>query len=341
MVASIERYLKKKSYGFSVINSIEFAGTREVLKAKQKDLKSSGKGNKPNASRSLTDSEVDELYGKGQLGSETPEAMLNTLWFNNTTHFGMRGGKEHRDLCWGDIQLKEDISDGEAIQYLEYTERQTKTRTGENPRDIRPVKPRMYENENKERCPVQLYKAFAQRRPEDCNNADCPFYLAVNNVKERNETQAWFKRTAVGVNKLYAIMKTMAVKANLTNKENITNHSARKTMIQKLNDNQVPPTHIMQISGHKNVQSINNYSSLNSRQLQTISTIISTESQTRERSAQPMSQSDLPANCGLSSIFANSTISGNIEININNHASRKPPVKRKRLVIESSDSSQE
>ena len=134
----------------------------------------------------------------------------------------MRGGKEHRDLCWGDIQLKEDISDGEAIPYLEYTERQTKARTGENRRDIRPVKPRMYEK--KKRCPVQLYKAFAQRRPEDCNKADCPFYLAVNNVKERNETQAWFKRTAVGVNKLYAIMKTMAVKANLTNKEKITNH---------------------------------------------------------------------------------------------------------------------
>ena len=59
MVASIERYLKRKSYGFLVINSIEFAGTREVLKAKQKALKSSGKGNKPNASPSLTDSEVD------------------------------------------------------------------------------------------------------------------------------------------------------------------------------------------------------------------------------------------------------------------------------------------
>ena len=82
--------------------------------------------------------------------------MFNTLWFNNTTHFGMRGGKEHRDLCWGDIQLKRDVSDGETIQYLEYTERQTKTRKGENPLDVRPVKPRMYENENKERCPVQL-----------------------------------------------------------------------------------------------------------------------------------------------------------------------------------------
>ena len=48
-------------------------------KGEAKALKSSGKGSKPNASRSLTDSEVDELYLKGQLGSETPEAMLNTL----------------------------------------------------------------------------------------------------------------------------------------------------------------------------------------------------------------------------------------------------------------------
>ena len=53
-------YIKKKSYGYSIINSIDFAGTREALqeflKAKQKALKSSGKGAKPNAARSLVDS---------------------------------------------------------------------------------------------------------------------------------------------------------------------------------------------------------------------------------------------------------------------------------------------
>ena len=87
-----------------------------VLKEKQKALKSSGKGNKPNASCSLTGSEEDELYRKGQLGSETPEEMLITLWFKSTTHSGIRGGKEHRNLCWGDIQIKEDIFDGGAIQ---------------------------------------------------------------------------------------------------------------------------------------------------------------------------------------------------------------------------------
>lgn len=53
---------------------------------------------------------------------------------------------------------------------------------------------------------VQLYKEFAERRPRDCNTAESPFYIALNNVKERNETQAWFKKTAVGQNKLYRMM---------------------------------------------------------------------------------------------------------------------------------------
>ena len=44
--------------------------------------------------------------------------------------------------------------------------------------------------------------------------------------------------------------------------KNLTNHSGKKRMIQKLNDQGVPPTHIMQISEHKNIQSLKNYSIL-------------------------------------------------------------------------------
>ena len=66
----------------------------------------------------------------------------------------------------------------------------------------------------------------------------------------------------------------MAEKAGLDAK-NLTNHSGRKRMIQKLNDEGVPPTHIMQISGHKNVQSLNNYSTLSERQQKNISNILS------------------------------------------------------------------
>ena len=60
-------------------------------------------------------------------------------------------------------------------------------------------------------------------------------------------------------------MKTMAEKAGLGN-SHLTNHSARKRMIYRLNDNDIPPSHIMQLSGHKNVQSINNYSHVSQQQ---------------------------------------------------------------------------
>ena len=42
-------------------------------------------------------------------------------------HFGLRGCKEHRDMSWGDVKLKKTV-DGE--EFLEFNERQTKTRTG-------------------------------------------------------------------------------------------------------------------------------------------------------------------------------------------------------------------
>ena len=60
-------------------------------------------------------------------------------------------------------------------------------------------------------------------------------------------------------------MKTMALKANINN-ERLTNYSARKHTIQQLNDNEIPPTRVMPLSGHKNVQSIANYGSLNLKQ---------------------------------------------------------------------------
>ena len=61
MIASFERYLRKKNYGFSVVNDKEFEKTRAALKSKQKDLKKKGKGGKPNASVPLTEEQVQLL----------------------------------------------------------------------------------------------------------------------------------------------------------------------------------------------------------------------------------------------------------------------------------------
>ena len=44
MMASFERHLRKKNYGYSIMRDLEFEKARTALKLKQKDLKKKGKG---------------------------------------------------------------------------------------------------------------------------------------------------------------------------------------------------------------------------------------------------------------------------------------------------------
>ena len=65
-----------------------------------------------------------------------------------------------------------------------------------------------------------------------------------------------------------------------------TNHSGRKTLVQKLHDSGVPPNQIIQITGHKNLQSVNNYSSLREQQMESISRILSSTTKAATNVAQ-------------------------------------------------------
>jgi len=132
----------------------------------------------------------------------------------------------------------------------------------------------MFSVPGSDRDPVQAYHLYASKRPEQMKSNDSPFHLAISYTRVANSSKPWFNAAPMGSNKLNSLMKTMAEKAGL-NVENLTNHSARKRMIRKLNDHEVPRTHIIQISGHKNVQSLNNYSPLSEKQQWDISNIMS------------------------------------------------------------------
>ena len=106
---------------------------------------------------------LNTLYEKGLLGTRNPEALLKTLWLNSTMHFGLRGCKEHRDMYWGDVKLKE-TADGK--EYLEFNERQTKTRTGLGRHDIRTMPPKMSATDGAEKNSIVVYRLYARKRPE-------------------------------------------------------------------------------------------------------------------------------------------------------------------------------
>ena len=143
ILASVERHLGHSSYSKTIFIDSDFKKTRDALKVKNKQLKRHGLGNRPKATTALTDDEIEILFDKKLLGSSSPQALLNTLWLNNMIHFGLRECKQQKELRWEDIVLKTDC-DGK--KYLEYFERQTKTRTGEDPRNQQPIKPRIYAN---------------------------------------------------------------------------------------------------------------------------------------------------------------------------------------------------
>ena len=144
-------------------------------------------------------------------------------------------------LCFGAATTE--TADGK--EYLEFNERQTKTRTGSDCRDIRVMPPKMFATDGSKKDPIVVYKLYAQKRPEKMNEDDSPFYLAVNNnlKAESLKRKEWFKVGPVGINKLNGLMKTMAQKAG-TNNERLRNHSGRKTMVQTLSENDIPPTPI-------------------------------------------------------------------------------------------------
>ena len=72
------------------------------------------------------------------------------------------------------------------------------------------------------------------------------------------------------------MLKTMAIEAGFEKTKNISNHSARKHLVQKLRDSNIAPTEIMQITGHKNVQSITNYSEISEQTQKRCSNLLAT-----------------------------------------------------------------
>ena len=88
---------------------------------------------------------------------------------------------------------------------------------------------------------------------------DAPFYLQAHQSWNKGDQplQTWFKCQALGEHSLGNIMKDMARQANLPGRK--TNHSGRKTTVKRLKEANFENTDIIQITGHKNVQSLNSY----------------------------------------------------------------------------------
>ena len=90
---------------------------------------------------------------------------------------------------------------------------------------------------------------------------EAPFYLAIKQKRSPDE-QIWYMRSPLGKNQLGKFLSDAVSAAGIqSGKRKVCNHSVRKTSIGRLLDANFSENYVMQLSGHKNIQSLSAYKS--------------------------------------------------------------------------------
>ncbi|CAH3169355.1 unnamed protein product [Pocillopora meandrina] len=72
---------------------------------------------------------------------------------------------KQRDLKRKGMSNKPNASATLRQEYLEFNERETKTRSGNDPRNVKAIAPKTFAMPNNQKCPVKAYKVYAESDP--------------------------------------------------------------------------------------------------------------------------------------------------------------------------------
>ena len=159
------------------------------------------------------------------------------------------------------------------MEFVQFTEGPTKTRQGGLQSKNRDFQPRMF-SVGGERCPVAIFKQFVERRPLNMRWSG-PFYLSIKRNRTLNDN-IWFKTQPMGVNTISNMMKTTVAGTSLEEShKKFTNHSARKTTVSKLKKANVERSDIVKVTGHRSVQSLDDYDEADEEEQRRLSSTIS------------------------------------------------------------------
>jgi hypothetical protein len=114
-------------------------------------------------------------------------------------------------MRWGDVKL---LKDPEGTEYLQYTERQTKTRTGIDPKNVRKVKTKMFSTLT-ERNPVAAYKKYSEMRPLSMNTPESPFCLGLNHTGKEDSDKKKVQDSSCGGKQPFFIDENKCQKSKL------------------------------------------------------------------------------------------------------------------------------
>ena len=128
IVAGLQRYLRLEGRHVDLFKDPQFSPFRATLDGEMKRLQSSGLGSKKRQAEVITEEE-ERLWSTGQLGTSSPQQLLDTMVYYCGLYFALRSGREHRQLRRSPPQIELFERPGER-SYLRYREDISKNHPG-------------------------------------------------------------------------------------------------------------------------------------------------------------------------------------------------------------------
>ena len=254
----IQRHIRQSTKRpINFLTDSEFLQLRNLLDVLYRKLHAAGIGTSVKRTPVLTTDDEDRLWTSKVLDPDTPQGLLNCVFFLNGKNFCLRGGSEHRDLKLSQLTREVVKLDGKTLVRYTYTEYVSKNRAGglkQIRQDNKTV--HQYESDNVERCHVLILDKYISKLPKEAKAKDI-FYVRPKAKAPQDPLSPWYNAVPVGHNTLAEMMKKLSAQGKLG--QDFTNHSLRAYGVTKLFSSNVPEKVIMERSGHQSLEGVRKY----------------------------------------------------------------------------------
>uniref|UniRef100_A0A8C3JAY0 Zinc finger MYM-type containing 2 n=1 Tax=Calidris pygmaea TaxID=425635 RepID=A0A8C3JAY0_9CHAR len=173
--------------------------------------------------------EEDYLWRIKQLGSHSPVALLNTLFYFNTKYFGLKTVEQHLRLSFGTVfrQWKKNPLTMESKACLRYqvsslcrADSEDKITTGKRKHeDDEPVFEQIENTSDPARCPVKMFECYLSKSPQNLNQRTDMFYLQPERSVSA-ESPIWYTATSLDRNTLENMLVRVLLVKDIYDKDN-------------------------------------------------------------------------------------------------------------------------
>lgn len=206
LLTGVQRYiLAEKQNKVSLFHDGGFRGLQNLCNSLFNELHAKGIGSDAKKTQVLTSHDEAKLWEAGVLDTNTPQGLLNCVFFYNGNNFYLRGGQEHRDLKLSQLCRQVVSIEGEARVCYTYTEHGSKNRQ-KSLKQLRLDNKVVHQYETPdsgERCHVSILDKYMSKIPPGAFTADV-FYLRPLS-KPPGPSKLWYSLQPLGRNTFTSI----------------------------------------------------------------------------------------------------------------------------------------